>query len=52
MVDLKNKKIGVLCGGISSEREISLQSGKAVYNALKKLGLKAVLIDVNKNVAE
>jgi D-alanine-D-alanine ligase len=51
MKNLKNKKIGVLCGGTSSEREISLKSGKAVYNALKKLGLKAVLVDVNKNVA-
>jgi D-alanine-D-alanine ligase len=51
-MNIKNKKIGVLCGGISSEREISLQSGKAVFDALKKLGLKAVLIDVNKNVAE
>ena len=52
MINLKNKKIGVLCGGISSEREISLQSGKAIFNALKKLGLKAVLIDVNRNVAQ
>ncbi len=51
MINLKNKKIGVLCGGTSSEREISLMSGKAVYNAIKKLGLKVVLIDVNKNVA-
>ena len=52
MMNLKKKKIGVLCGGTSSEREISLMSGKAVYNAIKKLGLKVVLIDVNKNVAQ
>ncbi len=52
MINLKNKKIGVLCGGTSSEREISLMSGKAVYDAIKKLGFKVVLIDVNKNVAE
>ena len=51
-MNLKNKKIGVLCGGTSSEREISLMSGKAVYAAIKKLGFKVVLIDVNKNVAE
>ena len=38
MISLKNKKIGVLCGGTSSEREISLMSGKAVYEAIKKLG--------------
>lgn len=52
MINLKNKKIGVLCGGTSSEREISLMSGRAVFAAIKKLGFKAVLIDVNKNVAE
>jgi D-alanine-D-alanine ligase len=49
---LKNKKIGVLYGGISSEREISIKSGKAVLNALKKMSLRAVGIDVNRNVAE
>ena len=52
MINLKKQKIGVLCGGTSSEREISLMSGKAVYKAIKKLGLKVVLIDVNKNVAQ
>jgi len=52
MINLKNKKIAVLCGGTSSEREISLISGKAVYKAIKKLGLNVVLIDVNKNIAE
>ena len=51
MISLKNKKIGVLCGGTSSEREISLMSGKAVYEAIKKLGFDVVLIDVDKNVA-
>ena len=40
MINLKNKKIGVLCGGTSSEREISLMSGKAIYNAIKNLGFK------------
>ncbi len=34
MSDKKN--IAVLMGGISSEREISLQSGKAVANALRE----------------
>ena len=50
--NLKTKKIGVLCGGISSEREISLMSGKAVCEALKKMKFKTVLIDVDKNIAE
>ena len=30
-------KIGVLMGGDSSEREVSLSSGKAIVNACKKL---------------
>lgn len=49
---LTNKKIGVLMGGISSEREISLKSGMAVYNALKKLGYDAVQIDVGENICD
>ena len=34
----KNSKIAVLCGGMSSEREISLRSGKNVLAALHRLG--------------
>ena len=34
-VSLKNKKITVLYGGTSSEREISLKSGRAVIEALQ-----------------
>ena len=52
MTNLKNKKIAVLCGGWSSERDISLISGKAIYKAIKKLGLNVILIDVDKNIAE
>lgn len=40
----KGKKIGVLCGGTSGEREVSIRSGKMVFSALKKLGLDARLI--------
>ncbi|MDR1417593.1 MAG: D-alanine--D-alanine ligase [Endomicrobium sp.] len=47
---LKNRKIGVLYGGISSEREISILSGKAVLSALKKMKLNVCGIDVNRNV--
>lgn len=39
-------KIGVLCGGDSSEREISLKSGNSVYASLKEMGLNAVVIDL------
>jgi D-alanine-D-alanine ligase len=49
---LKNKKIGVLYGGMSSEREISILSGRAVLNALKKMNLNVCGIDVNKNIEE
>ncbi len=39
-------RIGVLMGGPSSEREISLKSGKAVLAALLARGLDAVAIDI------
>lgn len=39
-------KIGVLMGGPSTEREISLKSGKAIYESLKQLGLDVCAIDV------
>ncbi len=43
----KKAKIGVLCGGISNEREISLRSGKNCFSALKTLGYEnAELIDI------
>lgn len=38
-------KIAVLMGGDSSEREVSLNSGKAVLGALLEKGLNAVAID-------
>ncbi len=39
-------KIGVLLGGPSSEREISLKSGKAVCAGLSSLGLDAVPVEI------
>lgn len=39
-------KIGVLMGGPSTEREISLKSGRAVYEALKQEGVSVELIDI------
>ena len=44
---LKGRKIAVLAGGPSSEREISLRSGKAVHNALKAAGLKVKFLDIS-----
>ncbi len=49
----ENTKIGVLCGGLSSEKEVSLRSGKNVYEALKRLGYKnAEMIVVDENISE
>jgi D-alanine-D-alanine ligase len=47
---LTNKRIGVLMGGTSAEREISLKSGAAIYNALKGLGYNAVDIDAGPDI--
>lgn len=45
-------KIGVLMGGRSSEREVSLRTGDAVYKALIAKGYPAVKIDVGFDIAE
>lgn len=45
MKSLKNKKIAVLCGGRSREREVSLRSGKNVYESLKRQKFDVVMID-------
>lgn len=48
----KNAKIAVLCGGMSSEAEVSRRSGKGCFEALQRLGYKnAELIEVDKNIA-
>ena len=39
-------KIVVLAGGISTERDVSLVTGRGVYNALKKNGHNVILLDV------
>ena len=47
----KSAKVAVLCGGMSSEREVSLRSGKNVLGALKRLGYEnAEIVDVSENV--
>lgn len=44
-MNLKQEKIAVLLGGISAEREVSLNSGKAVLVALRSQGYDAHPID-------
>lgn len=48
---IKMKKIGVLMGGLSAEREVSLKSGKAVHEGLIERGYNAVALDVGHDIA-
>jgi D-alanine-D-alanine ligase len=47
---LKQKTIGVLMGGLSPEREVSLTSGQEIFNAIQRKGLNAEMIDVDHNI--
>ena len=42
---LKNMRVGVLMGGLSAEREISLRTGNAILTALQEAGYNACGID-------
>jgi D-alanine-D-alanine ligase len=48
----KKKKIGVMMGGLSREREVSLRTGKAILKALTEKGYPALAIDVGLDIAE
>lgn len=47
---MKNRTIGVLMGGMSSEREVSLRSGEAVLEALRGRGYRAQPIYVDRDL--
>ena len=47
---MQSRKIGVLLGGMSSEREVSLRTGEAVLAALRERGHRAVPIYVDRDV--
>jgi len=49
---MKNRRIAVLMGGPSSEREISLKSGNCVLNALKEAQLNVTAFDVNRELPD
>lgn len=51
-MDWKSKRVAVLYGGRSSEREVSLWSGEAIHGALVEKGYDAFLLDVGLDVAE
>ena len=42
----KYGRVGVLCGGMSAEREVSLLSGKRVTESLSRSGIDVISIDV------
>ena len=49
--EMKKRKIGVLMGGLSAERGVSLNSGRAVHAALIERGYDAVAIDVGRDIS-
>ncbi|MDH4101702.1 MAG: D-alanine--D-alanine ligase [Nitrospirota bacterium] len=49
---MKSKKIAVLMGGLSAEREISFKTGKAVERALQNRGYETVAIDAGRDLVE
>ena len=44
---MKNRRIGVLMGGLSVEREVSFRTGAGVAAALRSLGYTVVELDVD-----
>jgi D-alanine-D-alanine ligase len=45
-------RVAVVMGGTAAERDISLRSGAAVYEALKQQGVNAVAVDVKGNLID
>jgi len=50
--ELKKKRIGVLMGGMSAEREVSLMSGKAIRKALRDRGYTAFPVEADEALAQ
>jgi D-alanine-D-alanine ligase len=48
--ELAGKRVGMLMGGLSVEREVSLRSGAAIAQALRSLGYLVVDVDVQRDV--
>ena len=47
-----NERVGVLMGGMSSERPVSLKTGAAVAGALRERGWDVVEIDVGRDLPQ
>lgn len=51
-MNLSSERIAVLAGGPSCEREISLISGRAVFDALRSRGWDTVMVDPKEDVVD
>ena len=49
---LAGRRIAVLMGGLSPEREVSLVSGRAYAQSLKRMGAEVIEIDAGRDVAQ
>src|SRR3972149_2981252 len=49
---ITNSKIGVLMGGLSSERDISLSTGRLVTASLIKKGYSVAAIDIGRDLPQ
>lgn len=47
---MQSRKIGVLLGGLSSEREVSLRTGEAVLTVLRERGHDAIPVYVDRDI--
>ena len=47
---MKSKRVGILMGGMSAERDVSLRTGEGIYEALKERGYDVVRIFVDRDI--
>lgn len=47
---MKTKRVGILMGGVSSEREVSLRTGEAIYQALAGRGYQVTKLIVDREL--
>jgi D-alanine-D-alanine ligase len=47
---VKTQRVGILMGGMSSEREVSLRTGNAVFEALRERGHDVVKVIVDRDI--
>ncbi len=47
---MRNKRVGVLLGGMSAERDVSIETGQSVYDALLERGYDVTRVYVDRNI--